>query len=95
MPKFFQRVQAGTPSYAAGGFNVVVAEAERLVSAMVQMNPETKLASTAQSAIRVTLRGNTAVVQLFRSAGGAEAWAELPAAFDLAAADFIVTGTYI
>ena len=92
---WIQKVQAGTPSYAAGGFPVVIPEAERIISASVQMNPETKLATTAQAGFRTTLRGNTVMVQVFRRSQAGEPWTELPAAFDLAAADFIVTANYI
>ena len=92
MPRWFQKVQAGTPTYSAGGFNIVVAEYEKIVSANIQMNPDTKLGTTVQAGFQITLRGNTAVVQVFRRSAGAEAWAELPATFDLNAANFILTG---
>lgn len=89
---WFQKVQAGTPSYAAGGFNIVVGEVERIRSASIQMNPETKLGTTVQASLSLTLRGNTAVISVFRRSALAEPWTELPVTFDLNAANFILTG---
>ena len=92
MPHWFQKVQAGTPSYAAGGFNMVVGDYERIISASLDMNPTTKLGTTAIAGFQVDIKGNTAVVSVYRRGALAEPWTELPAAFDLAAANFILTG---
>jgi len=89
---WFQKVQAGTPSYAVGGFPIVVGEMHKIRSAMVQMQPETKLGTTVHAGFNITLRGNTAFVTVYRRNALAEAWTELPAAEDLNAANFILTG---
>lgn len=96
----FQKVVAGPSSYGVGGFVAQVGEYEKIASVMVQMDPGTKLGTSAIPAFHLAVDSNTPNVvriQVFRAfwSDPSRAWEEVPAGTDLAAANFILTGDAI
>ena len=92
---WFQVVQPGTASYAAGGFKITVPEVERIEQAAVFMTPQTLLATTMQAGLQLSYQANTATVKVFRrpdTLSETLAWAEVPDTTNLSGASFILTG---
>jgi len=91
---WFQVVQAGTASYAAGGFKITVPEVERIEQASVFMTPQTLLATTLQAGLQLTYQANTATVKVYKlhSLSDPLAWAEVANTTNLSGASFILTG---
>jgi len=94
----FQKVVSGPSSYSPGGFVVQVGDYEKVQNnPMVQMDPGTKLGTSAIAAFKTTVDPNTpnvVRVQVFQGwwSDPSQAWSELTAGSDLNAAKFILTG---
>lgn len=88
---FFQIVQAGTLSYAAGGFNITVPDVSLIESASIFMTPETMLATTKNVGLVLTYSGNVATVKVYHRSQNA-LWDEVANATNLSGANFILTG---
>jgi len=88
---WFQIVQPGTASYAAGGFKITVPEVERIEQAAIFMTPETLIATTKSVGLVLTYQANTATVKVCQRSETA-LWAEVPAGTNLSGASFILTG---
>lgn len=91
---WFQIVQAGTASYAAGGFKITVPDFEKIVSARVFMTPQTLLATTLMAGLVLSYQANTAIVKVYKihSSSAPLTWTEVANATNLSGADFILTG---
>ena len=93
---WFQIVQPGTASYAAGGFKVTVPDVEAIDQARLFMTPETLLATTMLVGLVLTYQANTATVKVYRSDAGpnpaSSPWAEVADTTNLSGASFILTG---
>jgi len=89
---WFQIVQPGTASYAAGGFKITVPEVERIEQAAIFMTPQTLLATTMLAGLQLAYQANTATVKVFRMDTTSNAWAEIPDTTNLSGASFILTG---
>ena len=92
---WFQVVQPGTASYAAGGFKITVPDYERIEKAAVFMTPQTLLATTMLAGLQLNYQANTATVKVFKMDTTSNAWAEVPDTTNLSGASFILTGKAI
>ena len=91
MSQWFQIVQPGTASYAAGGFTIAAPEFEAIESATVFMTPETLLTGSSRVVTcELSYTGNVATVKVFQRSGTA-LWTELTNE-NLGGANFILTG---
>ena len=88
---WFQVIQAGTASYAAGGFKITVPDVESIEQAAIFMTPETLVATTKSVGLVLTYQANTATVKVCQRSNLA-LWAEVNPATDLSGANFILTG---
>jgi len=88
---WFQIVQPGTASYAAGGFKITVPEVERIESAAIFMTPETLVATTKSVGLILAYQANTATVKVCQRSSLA-LWDEVVAGTNLSGASFILTG---
>lgn len=91
---WFQIVQAGTASYAAGGFKIAVPDYEKIVSAEVFMTPETLLATTKNVGLVLSYQANTAIVKVCQRSE-TSVWNEVVDGSNLSGANFILTGKAI
>ena len=89
---WFQVVQPGTASYAAGGFKITVPDYERIEKAAVFMTPQTLLATTLLVGLELSYQANTATVKVYKMDTTSLAWLEVPNATNLSGASFILTG---
>ncbi|MFA5186419.1 MAG: hypothetical protein WC551_08090 [Patescibacteria group bacterium] len=92
----FQKVQNGPSSYVAGqGFAIRAAEYEKIESASVMMDPQTKLGTSAIPALVLSISGSSVMVRVYQAFPAdptARDWAEIDSGTDLNAAKFILTG---
>ncbi len=91
---WFQIVQAGTASYAAGGFKITVPDFEKIESANVFMTPETLIATTKNVGLVLSYQANTAIVKVCQRSV-TSVWNEVVDGTNLAGANFILTGKAI
>lgn len=89
---WFQIVQPGTASYAAGGFKITVSDVERIEQAAIFMTPQTLLATTMLVGLELSYQANTAIVKVYSMNTTSEPWTEIAATTNLSGADFILTG---
>ncbi len=91
---WFQIVQAGTASYAAGGFKITVPDVEKIENASLFMTPQTLLATTLMAGLVLTYQANTALVKVYKihSSSAPLSWTEVSNGTNLSGADFILTG---
>lgn len=92
----FQKTQNGPSSYVAGqGFAIRAGEFEKIESASVMMDPQTKLGTSAIPALMLSVSGNSVMVRVYRafpSDPTSRNWTEIASGTDLNAAKFILTG---
>lgn len=88
---WFQKVQTGTASYAAGGFTITVPDVSRIESASIFMTPETLVATTKNVGLILSYAGNVATVKVCQRSAGA-LWNEVGDGTNLSGANFILTG---
>lgn len=91
---WFQKVQAGTASYSAGGFKITVPEYEKIESATIFMTPQTLVATTKNVGLVLTHQANTAIVKVLQRSS-LSLWNEVPNGTNLGGANFILTGKAI
>ena len=91
---WFQVVQPGTASYAAGGFKITVPDYEKIESAEVFMTPETLVATTKSVGLSLAYQANTATVKVYQRSETA-VWNEVVVGTNLSGADFVLTGKSI
>jgi len=89
---WFQVVQPGTASYAAGGFKITVPDVERIEQAQLFMTPQTLLATTMIAGLLLTYQANTAIVKVYRMNATTDPWTEVTDTTNLSGANFILTG---
>jgi len=92
---WFQIVQPGTASYAAGGFKIPVRDYEKIESAKVFMTPQTLLATTMLVGLQLSYQANTATVKVFQMNTTTDPWTEVPNTTNLSGANFVLTGKAI
>ena len=91
---WFQVVQAGTASYAAGGFTIAVPDVSKIVSAAIFMTPETLIANATTSIVGLILSytGKVATVKVCEIDHTTNAWGEVANTTNLSGANFILSG---
>ena len=88
---WFQVVQPGTASYAAGGFTITVPGIGKIQSAAIFMTPETLVATTKNVGLILSYAANIATIKVCQRSHDA-LWNEVADGTNLSGANFILTG---
>ena len=91
----FQKIVDGPSSYSTGGFTIRAPEYEKIVSAEVDVDPDTLLGTGIHLGLDLSYSGITATVMVDTVSTAGGSWGELAANTDLSAGKFILTGDAI
>jgi len=88
------KIVNGPSSYPSGGFEISAGEYEKLLSANVEMHPDTILSTSAVPGFDVSLAANKATVAVYQIQSGSVSttWSEVASGTDLSAAKFVLSG---